>query len=54
MTGRSPLMVLLLLMMVGLSGCELIGDVLEFSFWTMLIILVLIVALVVWLFKKVF
>ena len=54
MLGRLPLMVLLLLTTVGLSGCELVGDVLEFGFWMLLIIVVLVVALVVWIFKKLF
>ena len=52
--SRLPLLALLLLLTIALGGCDLVGDVLEFGFWTMLIIIVLVVALVVWLFKKVF
>jgi hypothetical protein len=51
--GRLPLMVLLLVT-AGLSGCDLVGDVLEFGFWMLLIVVVLVVALVVWVFKKIF
>lgn len=51
---RLPLVGLLLLLTLSLSGCDLVGDVLEFGFWAMLIIVVLVIALVVWLFKKVF
>lgn len=52
--SRLPLLGLLLLVTVTLSGCDLVGDVLEFGFWVMLIVIVLVVALVVWLIKKVF
>ncbi|HET7274743.1 MAG TPA: hypothetical protein VFI91_06160 [Longimicrobiaceae bacterium] len=52
--GRLPLMVLLLLIAVGVSGCELVGDVLEFGFWVILIVIILIIALLVWIFKKLF
>lgn len=45
---------LVLLITLSLSGCELVGDVLEFGFWVLLIIVVVVVALVVWLFKKIF
>lgn len=51
---RLPTLSLLLLLTVSLSGCDLVGDVLEFGFWAMLITVVLVVALVVWLFRKVF
>ena len=52
--SRLPLWGLLLLLSVTLGGCDLVGDVLEFGLWAMLIIIVLVVALLVWLFKKVF
>lgn len=52
--GRSPWMVLLLLTTLGLSGCDLVGDVLEFGFWTILIFVVLVVALVAWVVRKLF
>lgn len=52
--SRLPVLGLLLLLTVTLSGCELVGDVLEFGLWAVLIVVILVVALVVWLFKKVF
>lgn len=47
-------MVLLLTVTLGLSGCDLVGDVLEFGFWAVLIVIVLVIALVVWIFRKLF
>lgn len=52
--GRIPWMMLVLLVTIGLGGCDLVGDVLEFGFWTLLIVVVVVVALVVWIFKKLF
>lgn len=52
--SRVPLMAVLLLVTLSLSGCDLVGDVLEFGFWTLLIVVVLVVALLVWIFKKLF
>lgn len=52
--SRLPLLSLVLLLSLSLSSCDFVGDVLEFSFWTLLIVVVLIVALVVWGFKKLF
>lgn len=52
--GRLPLVILSLLLTFTLSGCDLVGDVLEFGFWAMLIVVILVVALVVWILKKIF
>lgn len=49
---RAYLSVLFVLMAVTLSSCELIGDIFEAGMWTALIIIVLIVALVGWLFSR--
>lgn len=51
---RLPLLLLLMLVTLSVSGCDLVGDVLEFGFWALLITFVLVVALVVWIFKKIF
>lgn len=51
---RLPLLVLMLMMTLSLSACDLVGDVLEFGFWTLLILVVLVVLLVGWIFKKLF
>ncbi|CAM3555292.1 hypothetical protein POKO110462_09000 [Pontibacter korlensis] len=43
---------LLMLLTFTMSSCELIGDIFEAGMWTALIIIVLIVLLVSWLFRK--
>lgn len=43
----------LLLLALLLSGCDLVGDVLEFGFWTGVVVLALVV-LVVWLVARAF
>lgn len=45
-------MTLLVLLMFTMSSCELIGDIFEAGMWTALIIIVLIVILITWLFRK--
>lgn len=52
--SRLPMLGLLLLLTVTLSSCELVGDVLEFGFWAVLITVIVVVALVVWIFRKLF
>ena len=48
-----PLRVLpLLAITLLLGGCDLVGDILEFGFWTGVIVLLLIVALVWWAARK--
>lgn len=46
-------MTLLVLLTFTLSSCELVGDIFKAGMWTMLIIIVLIVLLIVWLFRKI-
>lgn len=36
-----------------LAGCDLIGDILEFGFWVAVIILVLVIALIWWVVRKI-
>lgn len=45
-------MTLLVLLTFTLSSCDLVGDIFEAGMWTMLIIIVLIVFLLTWLFRK--
>ncbi len=45
-------MTLLVLLMFTMSSCELVGDIFEAGMWTALIIIVLIVILITWLFRK--
>lgn len=49
---RSYVSMLLILLMFTMSSCEIIGDIFEAGMWTALIIIVLIVALVGWIFSK--
>jgi hypothetical protein len=44
--------ILFVLLAVSLSSCEFIGDVFKAGMWSALIIIVLIVLLVTWLFRK--
>ncbi|PRY04598.1 hypothetical protein CLV24_1343 [Pontibacter ummariensis] len=44
--------VMLVLLTFTLSSCEFIGDVFEAGMWTALIIIVLVVLLIVWIFRK--
>lgn len=37
---------------VGLTSCEIVGDIFEAGMWTAVIIIVLIVALILWLVSK--
>lgn len=40
-------MLLVLLLTLPVGGCDLVGDILEFGFW-MIIILILVVVLLIW------
>ncbi|WP_299760405.1 hypothetical protein [uncultured Pontibacter sp.] len=46
------LMAVLVLLTFTMSSCELVGDIFEAGMWTALIIIVLIVLLISWLFRK--
>lgn len=45
--------ILFVLLATTLSSCELVGDIFEAGMWTAVIIIVLIVAIVIWLFRKI-
>lgn len=47
MVKRYPGMLLVLLLTLPVGGCDLVGDILEFGFW-MIIILILLVVLLIW------
>jgi FtsH-binding integral membrane protein len=44
--------VLLLVLTMGLTSCEAIGDLIEFGVWIGVIIVVAILALVFWIYRK--
>lgn len=48
------LLIALLFLTFGLAGCDFVGDVIEFSLWTLLIIVVAIVLIVAALIKAFF
>lgn len=43
----------LLLLSATLAGCDLVGDVLEFGFWAIVIIALLIVLVIWWIAKRI-
>ncbi|MDX5438191.1 MAG: hypothetical protein LPK03_13395 [Pontibacter sp.] len=49
---RPYLMALFVLLTFTMSSCELVGDIFEAGMWTALIIIVLIVLLISWLFRR--
>ena len=49
---RTYLPALLVVLMLTMSSCEIIGDIFKAGMWTALIIIVLIVLLVAWIFRK--
>ena len=49
---RCLLLSLAILLTFTLTGCELIGDIFEAGMWTALIIIVLVVLLIGWIFRK--
>ncbi|MFC6997019.1 hypothetical protein [Rufibacter roseus] len=44
---------LMMVMMVMMSSCDLIGGIFKAGMWTALILIILVVLLVVWLFRKI-
>ncbi|WP_461488996.1 hypothetical protein [Pontibacter sp. HJ8] len=49
---RLYLSVLFVVMAVTLSSCEVIGDIFEAGMWTAVVIIVLIVLIIGWIFRK--
>ena len=52
MKSLLPKILLLLAVLFTATSCELVGDIFEAGMWAALIIIVLIVLLVVWIFRK--
>ena len=44
--------VLLVALALSLTGCELVGDIMEFTMWSTLIVVAVVIALVMWLVRK--
>ncbi|MBF9252869.1 hypothetical protein I2I11_06175 [Pontibacter sp. 172403-2] len=49
---RPYLMTLLVLLTFTMSSCEVVGDIFEAGMWTALIVIVLVILLIVWIFRK--
>ncbi len=43
----------LILLTFTLTGCDIIGDIFKAGMWTALILIVLVVVLVMWIFRKI-
>jgi hypothetical protein len=51
--AKQRILILIALMMpLAFAGCELIGDILKVGFWAGAIFIILIVAIIMWIMKK--
>jgi len=48
MNRQFSLWLFLLAMMTGLSSCEVVGGIFKAGFWTAIVLIVLIIALILW------
>jgi len=46
------LSVLCLLLIVTMSSCDVVGDIMEFTMWTTLIVVAVVILLVMWIIRK--
>ncbi len=46
------LMTLLILLTITLSSCNVIGDIFKAGMWTSLIIIVIVIMLIIWIFRR--
>lgn len=52
MKKYSQLSIWLLAMVVMLSSCELVGDIFEAGFWAAIIVVIVVIAIIVWIFNR--
>lgn len=50
----TPVLAILTMIVLGLSSCELIGDIFRAGVWVGVILVVGIIALILWLLRKIF
>ncbi len=50
---RTYLSAVMILLLVSMSSCELLGDVMEFTMWTTLIVVAVVIALIMWIVRKI-
>jgi L-asparagine transporter-like permease len=48
MKSLNPVIVFLAAILLFLPGCDLIGDIFEAGFWTALIVIIAVIALIIW------
>jgi len=41
-----------LLMLVTMSSCDVVGDIMEFTMWSTLIVVAIVILLVMWIIRK--
>ncbi len=52
MKKYSQLSLFLIAMVVTLSSCELVGDIFEAGFWTAIILIVVVIAIIIWIINR--
>jgi hypothetical protein len=50
---RNSLAPMLICMVVFLSSCELVGDILEFGIWIGVILVLLVIGIIFWIIRKI-
>lgn len=43
---------IIIILALSLTGCELVGDIMEFTMWSTLIVVALVVLLILWVVRK--
>ncbi len=49
---QSPILPIVLVSIVGLAGCELVGDIFKAGVWVGVILVIGIIGLIIWMFAK--
>ena len=49
---KAILPVMFLLMLVTMSSCDVVGDIMEFTMWSTLIVVAIVILLVMWIIRK--
>ncbi len=49
---KAILPVMFLLLVVTMSSCDVVGDIMEFTMWTTLIVVAVVILLVMWVIRK--
>jgi len=49
---RAILPVMFVLLLVTMSSCDVVGDIMEFTMWSTLIVVAIVILLVMWIIRK--